>query len=135
MILTKEDFGRALASLGMDWANSVTKVSEVFDALDLASHGSTYLKYLAPSDVGEAVFLNAGHTIDDILSVHLLNIHKALKMRGTLSKLRDLFNFINTRRDNTCIAAEFKQILLEKLELGRQGIVKETHVDLLLKKY
>lgn len=34
----KEDFARAVASLGIEWGNNVSKVSEVFDSLDLMCH-------------------------------------------------------------------------------------------------
>ena len=37
-VIMKEDFARAVASLGIEWGNNVSKVSEVFDSLDLMCH-------------------------------------------------------------------------------------------------
>ncbi len=50
-----------------------------------------------------------------------------------LGKLRDLFNFYNTRRDNTCLASEFKAVMLDKL--GLKTVVSENQMDLLVMRY
>ncbi len=42
----KEDFGRAVASLGIEWSNNMSKVSEIFDALDIMCHNGTPRKYI-----------------------------------------------------------------------------------------
>ena len=65
------------------------------------------------------MLLNAGHNIIDILAIYLITIFKALKPKGIIEKLRDLFNFINSRRDATCDRTEFKSLILERLELGK----------------
>jgi len=75
----KEDFGRALANLGIDWSTNVSKVNEIFDSLDSASHGGILSKYVTPGDIGEAVFLKSSSNIEDILAVTIMAIHKALK--------------------------------------------------------
>ena len=36
-----------------------------------------------------------------------------------LAKLRDLFNFFNTKRDNTCLVKDIKNMLLDKLGVGK----------------
>jgi hypothetical protein len=102
LILNKEDFGRAIASLGIDWAANVAKVSEIFDAIDIATNQGTPKKVISPSDIGHSVLLNCGHNVEDILAVHIIAVHKALKGKNMLGKLRELFSFINSRRDNTC---------------------------------
>ena len=51
-----------------------------------------------------------------------------------LGKLRDLFNFFNTRRDNTCTIKEIKGILLDKLGLNGKSI-NEEQLDLALPRY
>ena len=38
LIIGKEDYGRAIASLGIDWGSNMTKVSEIFDAVDIAAN-------------------------------------------------------------------------------------------------
>jgi hypothetical protein len=48
LILIKEDFGRALASLSIDWASNINKVSEFFDVLDFQTHNGTLAKSLTP---------------------------------------------------------------------------------------
>lgn len=102
LVLSKEDFSRALAGLGLDWSSNVGKVSELFDAIDIGSHRGTLSYYITGIDIAEVVYLNAGHNVDEIIAVHLLAIHKGLKAKGMLGKLRDIFNFINTRRDHSC---------------------------------
>ena len=50
-----------------------------------------------------------------------------------LGRLRDLFNFLNNRRDNTCQSSEFKQVFLDKLALKQ--VVTESQIDLLILRY
>lgn len=50
-----------------------------------------------------------------------------------LAKLRDLFNFYNTRRDNTCLASEYKSVMLDKL--GLKQLVTDNQMDLLVMRY
>jgi|LauGreDrversion4_2_1035121.scaffolds.fasta_scaffold12922_2 hypothetical protein len=102
LILIKEDFGRALASLSIEWASNINKVSEFFDVLDFQTHNGTLAKSLTPSDLAEIILLNAGSNIDDLIAVFIMAIHKGLSQRQMLGKLRDLFNFINSQRDHTC---------------------------------
>jgi hypothetical protein len=45
-------------------------------------------------------------------------VHKALKEKNMLGRLRDLFNFLNSNRDETCEISEFKRILKELVETG-----------------
>ena len=45
-------------------------------------------------------------------------VHKALKEKNMLGRLRDLFNFMNSNRDETCEINEFKRILKELVESG-----------------
>lgn len=135
LVLVKEDFNRALSTLGIDWSSNVAKVSEIFDALDIAVHQGFLAKYITSADIGEAVLLNTGHTVDDILAVYITSIHKALKDKNMLPRLRDLFNFMNTNRDGTCSITDFKSAVLDKLELGKSGVIKEAQVDQLLQRY
>lgn len=125
LALTKEDFGRAIASLGIEWGSNMTRVAEIFDSIDVVGHDSQYLKRISPLDIAQTVLLNAGHNVEDILATHIMAVHKALKLRNMLGKLRELFNFINSKRDNSCTGLEFKQMIMDRLELGKQGIVKE----------
>lgn len=52
-----------------------------------------------------------------------------------LSKLRELFNFINTKRDNTCSPQEFKTMLLDRLELAKSGTITDSHAEMLVQRY
>jgi hypothetical protein len=79
----------------------------MFDAIDLAAHG-TLLRYISTAEIGEAVLQNAMYTVDYYQAKCIENIYQALKQKKMLGKLRDLFNFFNTRRDNTCQSKEFK---------------------------
>lgn len=78
-VLLKEDFGRALATLNIDWSSNVSKVNEIFDCLDIATHGGNFSKFVTAGDIGEAVFLNSSTNIEDIIAVSIMAIHKALK--------------------------------------------------------
>lgn len=50
-----------------------------------------------------------------------------------LGKLRELFNFLNSKRDNSCTCYEFSQMLLQRLELAREASpLKEQDVACLL---
>ncbi|TNV88020.1 hypothetical protein FGO68_gene1522 [Halteria grandinella] len=135
LIIGKEEFGRAIASLGIDWGSNVTKVSEIFDAVDIATNQGAPKKVISPTDLGHSVLYNGGHNVDDILSIHIMAIHKALKSKNMLSKLRELFNFINSKRDNTCTQQEFKIMLLDRLELSQAGVIKDNHAEMLIQRY
>lgn len=50
-----------------------------------------------------------------------------------MSKLRDILNFFNTRRDNTCSAKEIKQTIIDKLEMKQ--LISESEVELLVLRY
>ena len=52
--LNKDEFMQAIASLGIKWATDTLKLSEMFDAIDLAAH-SSLAKYVSTMDMGEAV--------------------------------------------------------------------------------
>jgi len=135
LIIGKEEFGRAIASLGIDWGSNVTKVSEIFDAIDIATKQGVPKKVISPTDIGHSVLYNGGHNVDDILSIHIMAIHKALKSKNMLSKLRELFNFINSKRDNTCTYQEFKTMVLDRLELSQAGVIKDNHAEMLIQRY
>jgi hypothetical protein len=133
--LSKEEFGRAIASLGIDWGSNMGKVSEIFDAIDIATNQGQAKRIISPSDLAHAILYNGGHNVEDILAVHIMAIHKALKANNMLGKLRELFNFINSRRDNTCSPQEFKAMLLDKLELAKQGVLKDLPAEMLVQRY
>lgn len=135
LLINKEDFGRAIASLDIDWGSNVSKVTDTFDAIDIATNQGKPKGVISPSDIAHSVFLNGGHNVDDILSVHIMAIHKALKGKNLLGKLREFFNFINMKRDNTCAAKEFKSMLLERLELNKLDVIKDHHADMLVQRY
>lgn len=79
LMISKEDFGRAIASLGIDWGSNVAKVSEIIDGIDIAANSGNPKKSISPSDLAHSVLYNGGHNVDDVLSVHILAVHKALK--------------------------------------------------------
>jgi len=130
-VLDKSDFGQAIVSLQFKWADQL-KVSEMFDAIDLVSNHA-YQRQIRMEDIGEVVLQNALYSIDDYQAKAIEEIYQGLKQRQMLAKLRDLFNFYNTRRDNTCQAREFRSIILDKLNLSTQ--VSEQQVELLLLRY
>ena len=131
--MTKEDFARALSNVNLEWGSNVRKMMEIFDSIDIATNQGKPKGYLTPSDISHSVLLNAGNNVDDILSNILIGIHRSLKQRNMLGKLRELFNFLNSKRDNTCTGYEFSQMLLQRLELAREANpLKEQDVACLL---
>ena len=58
------------------------------------------------------------------------NVYKQLKDKKLLGKLRDIFNFYNSRRDNTCTAKDFKQAFLNELDM--KATVSETDIEILI---
>jgi hypothetical protein len=54
-------------------------------------------------------------------------VHKALKEKNMLGRLRDLFNFMNTNRDETCEINEFKRIIKELVETGSTQRIALLH--------
>jgi len=78
-ILYRDEFTRAVQTLGVDWSGNSTKVNELFDQLDLAVHQGLYARSISVTDLGESVFLNAAHTVDDLVGMALVNLHRALK--------------------------------------------------------
>lgn len=60
-MIEKQEFSEALKKLGLKWADQ-HKVSELFDALDIASHGQ-YTRLISTSDIGIAVLQNASLNI------------------------------------------------------------------------
>lgn len=71
---------------------------------------------MAVNDLGEAVLLNAAHNVEEILAVTIINIHQTLKEKNMLPRLRDLFNFMNSNRDETCEAQDFQKIMKDLLQ-------------------
>lgn len=116
-VLGLDDFNRALQSLNLDWGGNLPRIAEFFNSLDLAAHQGQ-LRYVSTTDIGEAIFLNASKNVDDIISEHISAVHKALKEKNMLGRLRDLFNFINSQRDETCEINEFKRVIKEIVENG-----------------
>ena len=58
------------------------------------------------------------------------SIYKQLKEKKLLSKLRDLFNFYNSKRDSTCSSREYKQAFYN--ELNMKQVVSESDIDILV---
>jgi hypothetical protein len=92
------------------------KVSEFFDALDLASHQGLQARYITVSDLAESVLLNNTHSVEDLLAVIIMNVHQTLKEKNMLPRIRDLFNFMNSNRDETCESGDFKRILKDLMQ-------------------
>jgi hypothetical protein len=116
-VLGQEDFSSALSTLNVEWSSKFAKVTEFFAQLDFAANQGQ-LRFFTVTDLGEAILLNSSRNVDDFVSESLLLIHKALKDRNMLGRLRDLFNFMNSNRDETIEIAEFKRIVKEMLEEG-----------------
>jgi hypothetical protein len=105
--------------------------------LDAAAHQGQQ-RYVTAGEIGEAIFLNASRNVEDYLSESLMLLHKALKEKNMLGRLRDLFNFINSQRDETCEATEFKRVIKEIVEGGQQRGVNpltEAKYDLIAMRY
>lgn len=79
LIMTKEDFARALSNLNLEWGSNVRKMMEIFDSIDIATNQGKARAYLCPSDIAHCVLLNAGNNVDDILANILIGIHRSLK--------------------------------------------------------
>jgi hypothetical protein len=101
--------------LNVEWSGNFGKVSEFFNSLDLAAHQGQ-LRYVSITEIGESILLNTSKNADEFVSDSIMTVHKALKDRNMLGKLRDLLNFINSNRDETCENNEFKRILKEIIE-------------------
>jgi hypothetical protein len=78
LVLNKEDFGRAISQLGLEWSTNVRRVSDIFDQLDIAANRGTPCKFITVSDIGQAVLFNAGVYVDDRLSEYLFSVYRAL---------------------------------------------------------
>ena len=63
LVLEKGEFSQAISGLNVKWADQY-KLSEMFDAIDLAVHGN-YQRRLRIEDLGEAVLINALHNIEE----------------------------------------------------------------------
>lgn len=62
-VISKDQFYEGISSLGMKWGDRV-KSNELFDALDMAAHG-TITRAITNNDIGEAVLINALYTVED----------------------------------------------------------------------
>ena len=103
--------------LNIDWNQNLAKVAEFFNSLDLVAH-SGQQRYVSITDLGEAILLNSSRNVDDFISESIMAVHRALKEKNMLGRLRDLFNFMNSNRDETCEINEFKRIIKEMVEEG-----------------
>lgn len=63
LVLEKNEFAQAVSTLNVKWADQY-KLSEMFDAIDLAVHGN-YQRKLRIEDIGEAVLINALHNVEE----------------------------------------------------------------------
>jgi len=66
-----------------------------------------------------------------------MTVHKTLKEKGMLGRLRDLFNFMNSNRDETCETPEFKRILKELIMTSQGSIplLNEAKYDQIVMRY
>mmetsp|Transcript_30801 Transcript_30801/g.30307 ORF Transcript_30801/g.30307 Transcript_30801/m.30307 type:complete len:225 (+) Transcript_30801:47-721(+) len=115
--LELEQFFEALKKLGLKWADQ-KHVTELFEAIDQASHMDRLERIIDVRDIGNVVLCNSPVTVDEMQSKYVYQIYISLKQKQMLSKIRNIFQFFNQRRDSTCTAKEFKGALLEQLKLG-----------------
>lgn len=115
-----------MSILSVEWNGSLAKVAEFFNSLDMVAHQGQQ-RFVSITDLGEAILLNSSRNVDEFISESILMIHKALKEKNMLGRLRDLFNFLNSNRDETCEINEFKRILKELVETGSNRPIALLH--------
>lgn len=133
-VLNLDDFCRAISTLGVEWGSIIQKVTEFFNALDISSHMGQ-LRYVSIVDLGEAVLLNASKNVVDFVADSLLALYKILKEKNMLGRIRDLFNFMNSQRDETCDGTEFVRIIKEMIETGATRVLTDNQYEQIAIRY
>jgi len=87
LVMNKEDFGRGITLLGVEWSTNVRRVSDIFEQLYIAANRGTSLKFITVTDLAEAVLFNAGIYVDDKLSEYLFSLYRVLNEGKKESKL------------------------------------------------
>ena len=88
---------------------------------------------LTLEQLGQIAYYNSSVDLDILEAQVLQNLHAILFENGMLDKLQDMVTFMNWERDSSCQLSQFKNLLLDSMQLS--GKIDENHLTLLLQRY